>query len=772
MAGLGLAPGNLRQLPTEQAANQDDHGVSVEIDDGGDKPVVDDKGNVIQIDHDDGSITISLDGKPLQSATKTDNTDWFRNLAEEIDRNELGRISEELLLGIDDDLQSRKEWVEDRALGLRMLGLKVEIPGVQGGAEGAPVEGMSRVRHPLMLEAVLRFQANARSELLPTDGPVKIRNDDNNSTSTEDNIADDLERDLNHYVTSVATEYYPDTDRMLLRLGFGGTEFKKGYNCPLRNRPVIEWVDANDLIVNQAATDLGNAKRITHRLDMAPSTIRRMQILGVYRDITLSDPMAPKEDAVKREEMSQQGVNPSATRPEDRDREVYECYCELDIKGFEHKLKGRETGLAIPYRATIDVSSREILSLVRDYREETKDMPSRRRTFVQYVYIPGFGFYGIGLLHILGNITNALTAAQREMLDNGMFANFPGFLIAKQGARQNTSILRVPAGGSAQVDTQGMPIQNSVMPLPYNTQHMAPLMALVQDMEQTGQRLGNTSEVMVGEGRADAPVGTTLAMLEQATKVENSVHKRLCQAQAEEFEMLKELFLENPEAFWQRKGKMARKWDEAMFLGALENYNLVPQADPNTASHTQRIIKYMGLRQMQQAQPALYDPIAVDEAGLKLLGFGNPQEFFVSPEARAAQGPPPEVQKEMAKLQIDNTKAQADAGLAQAKVAEIKADIAREDATAGQGDSRQQDTPVDEMDAKTRAEQVATARKGLALKAQELATEDQNRDKDRASHERIALLGMAKDVMDHPEQAEVGAAEVKPIEKKIGIEPK
>ena len=195
----------------------------------------------------------------------------------------------------------------------------------------------------------MRFQANARSELLPTDGPVKIREDNNNATDATDELANDLENDLNHYLTSTAREYYPDTDRMLLMLGFGGTAFKKVYFCPLRNRPVSESIDADDLIVNNSATDLYNATRITHRIYMRPSTVKRMQIIGAYRDVDLSNAKQIKLDAAQLEKRAQQGISENGSdNPEDRDREIYECYCELEIAGFEHRRKGKETGLEIP----------------------------------------------------------------------------------------------------------------------------------------------------------------------------------------------------------------------------------------------------------------------------------------------------------------------------------------------------------------------------------------------------------------------------------------
>lgn len=758
----GLAPPNLRLASPEAEAANDGAEVQVEIvEDGPDQPVLDQDGAILEIRHGDGSITISLDGKPIADAKREINTEWYRNLADDINQAELSRVADDLLRAIKEDMDSRTEWVETRATGMKMLGLKVEVPGLQGASDGAPVEGMSKVRHPLLLEACLRFQANARSEMLPTDGPVKIRNDDNNGGQGEDQLAEDLEHDFNHFLTAVATEYYPDTDRMLLMLGFGGASFKKGYFCPIRNRPVLESVDADDLIVNNSATDLANARRVTHRIDMTPSVVKRLQILGVYRDVSLGTPKERDLDSAEREKASQQGVQVSTFNAEDRNREIYECYCELDLKGFEHELRGRETGLEVPYRVTIDVSSQTVLSLVRDYNEDTKDLPERRRTFVQYTYIPGFGFYGIGLLHILGNTTNAITAAWRELLDAGMYANFPGFLITKNGSRQNTNLFRVPPGGGAQVDTGGaQKIQDAVMPLPYKEPSTA-LMELVENIATTGQRLGGTSEMQVGEGTQNAPVGTTLALIEQSTKVENAVHKRLHSSQAEEFQMLRDLFKEHPESFWQRKRGMAKAWDEATFLKALDDFDLVPQADPNTASHTQRVIKYMALRQMASANQAAYNMDAVDRAGLRLLQFGNPDEFLLSPAQQAAQGPPPEVQKEIAKLQIDGKKADADVALADAKVQEIQDKIVHRS-------NAQTDTPVDIMDAKTRALDAQTKAKGLGLKGHEIQIEDQNRDQDRQAQKDLAYLDVAKEVMRNPARAEVGARDVKPIEREIG----
>lgn len=757
MPTAGLVPHNLRLVDDNKSspvyATED---VEVHIEEGQPNVETDDSGNVTKIEHEDGSVSISLDGSPIEMGESEAEKakEWFRNLVDDIDSGELSRIAEDLLSGIDDDLSSRREWIEDRAQGIKLLGLKLEIPGLQGTADGAPVEGMSKVRHPLLLEAVLRFQANARSELLPTDGPVKIRVDAISDTIQQDTLANALEKDLNHYLTTTASEYYPDTDRMLLLLGFGGTSFKKVYYCPLRQRPVSESVDADDLIVNNMATDLRNAKRVTHRTYMRPSTIKRLQILGVYRDVDLGNPMPPDLDPVQREKDAQQGVTRDSFKPEDRDREVYECYCELDIRGFEHKYKGKETGLEIPYRVTIDVSTKEILSIVRNYDEETKELPESRVNFVKYTFVPGLGFYDVGLLHILGNTTNAVTAAWREMLDAGMFANFPGFLMADTGARQNTNIFRVPPGGGALVKTGGMPINQAIMPLPYKEPGSA-LMTLVQNMSETGQRVGGTSELQVGEGRADAAVGTTLAMIEQATKVMNAVHKRLHSAQAEEFQLLVRCFREHPESFWQRCKRPTVEWNEDTFLKALNDCELVPQADPNTASHTQRLMKIMALKELQSASPDLYNARAIDAAALKAIGWSNPEQFM-SAENEPPQ-PTPEMMAGIAKAESDSKRAQAALMSAQAQQEDAKT---RQMLAQSKTQKDQADTQIGSVKAQA---DIAKAQNQIDGKDREL----QSKAHDRASHERIQLIDLAQNLAVHPESAPLVAPLIEPALREI-----
>jgi len=674
----------------------------------------------------DGSLTIDFSPKTVRQP----GGDWYANLAEEIESGELSRISSELLDGIQLDDQSRKDWLDTRARGIGLLGLKLNEP--KGEATG---EGVSTVQHPLLLEAVLRFQANARGELLPAAGPIKIRNDapvapkipppppmpmmppqmghnggpplsmgqaapatsigggplsgpsngqqpagvapgdppnlpipapqvpgspaggpppvpngppappptglmappkpvlPDGMSAESDELAEALETDFNHWVTAVATEYYPDTDRMLFWIGAGGQGIKKVYNCPLRRRPVSESIDAEDLIVSNAETNLENCGRITHRIKMRPSVLKRMQLVGAYRDIEIPVNQINLPDPVKDKKLEIQGINPQVQKPQDADHEIYECYCELDISGFEHKEKGKETGLQLPYVVTIHKESRQVLALRRNWRKEDK-MCLAKEYFVDFAFVRALGFYGIGLIHILGNTTSALTAAWRIQLDAGMFSSFPGFIYAKQFGRQLTNQFRIPPGGGVPLDTGGMPINQAVMALPYKEPGAA-FMQLTQNIEQLGQRVGGTAEMSIGEGKQDAPVGTTLALIEQATKTMDAVHKRLTSAQGKEFQLLKERFKEDPEAFWRHNKKTTIRWQKDQFVKALDDNNLVPVADPNNPTSMHRIAKAVVIKTLQQGSPDLYDPIAVDTRIMRITGI-DPEGLF-----RQSPAPPP-----------------------------------------------------------------------------------------------------------------------------------
>jgi hypothetical protein len=631
----------------------------------------------IKVEQDDGSVVIRFDGK-----AEEENEDE-ENLAKRIDDGELETIASDLIEGIIRDEESRKEWMETRAMGISLLGLKLEKPRSDAGSSQAPLEGMSTVRHPLLLEATVSFQATARGELLPSGGPVKVRNDSTippqsvmqtnaaqdlaDSLQVNDELAQALERDMNHYLTHTAPEYVPDTDRMLFYVGFGGDGFKKVYNCPLRRRPVSESVDAEDLIVSNAAVDLRNCARVTHRIRMRKSVLRRMQILGVYRDVELNEPQLPTETVVDQKKNEIAGYKPITKRPEDRDYEVYESYCELDLNQFApKKFKGK--GLPLPYRVTLEKESRKILDIRRNW-DEDDDECTAKHFFVQFPFIRGLGFYGLGYVHLLGNTTNALTGAWRMTLDAGMFASFPGFLYAKGAGRQNSNQFRVPPGGGIGLDVGAQTdIRQAVMPLPYR-EVGAGFSSFLDKVEAGGQRIAATANIGVGEGKQEAPVGTTLALIEQATKVIDSAHKRLHAAQAEEFQLLKARFQEDPEAFWRHNKRPTIQWKKEQFIEALNKSELVPVADPNNPTSLHRLAKAMAIKQLQQASPELYDPVAVDMRVMRIADI-DPQGLF---RAQPAQQPPdPRLEAVKAKAMSEQQRNQIAQTEAQIKAKQVE----------------------------------------------------------------------------------------------------
>lgn len=616
------------------------------------------------------------------------------NLAEDMDETELASISSDLLQGIKADDDSRQEWLQTHAEGIELLGFKIESP--KSGTSSAPLEGMSTARHPLLAEACVAFQANARGELLPAQGPVKVRDDrpqkpsnpmmghnggppldggaapampapgmasqppmppqppappalaqpssipglplpspGQDEKSDRDLLAEALEKDFNHYLTTTAQEYYPDTDRMFFSVGFGGQGVKKVYNCPLRRRPVSEAITMEDFIVSNALTDLGNAARITHRIKMRPSVLKRMQLLGVYRDIDLGAPVMPQSNPITDAKASVVGVNPQPQDPKDNDYELYECYCELNLDQFApRQFKGK--GLALPYRVTIERTTQKVLEVRRNWREDDKECMAREY-FVEFPYLKTFGFYGIGLLHLLGNLTKTLTAVWREFVDSGMFSNFPGAIVDKRLMRQLTNQFRVPPGGAIPVDAGLAPLKDAIMPLPYKD--LGPgFAAFVQHVEELAQRLGGTANIGVGEGRQDAPVGTTLALIEQATKPIGAVLKRLHAAQSKEFQLLKDRFRDDPEAFWRFNKRPARPWQKEQLIQALEDFDLVPVSDPNNPTKLHRAAKSSALQQIAMAAPGLLNPQKVFKRIATNLDIDNPDELLAPP---MAPQPPP-----------------------------------------------------------------------------------------------------------------------------------
>lgn len=709
-------------------------GISVSVND---NPVINDSEDELTY-NDDGSVTVN----DVRVIKKPKSTKFNANLAEDMDDVDLNSLGSELLELIESDKLSRKEWEETANKGIDLLGLKIEAPSSDTTGGG----NISKCKDPLLLEAVLRYQSNFNAEMLPANGPAKIRDDKVTTPSLPGSgsnpggnaaippaagapaappqpmpppagamppgamppgamppppmggmagtsappppmpgpaiggmghnggpplddmpqiprtvLAEAFQKDFNRYLTVVDKPYYSDTDRMSFSQGLFGCAFKKIYNDPLEGRPVSRFVMANHIIVDNGASSLHDAKRITHMTpNMSKLIMKRMMLAGVYRDLDLSTPVS-QPDSVDTKIKDTEGVSTNDQKPDDRDFTVFECYCYLDLKGYEHKQKGKVTGLPLPYRVTIEKDSREILEIRRDWKEGDKKF-RRRRHLVKYPLFPGLGFYDYGFVHILGNTTRVLSAIESLMVDQGMFANFPGGLIDKSATRQETNQIRPAPGGFKPIDCGGRPINQVVMAMPYKDVS-ANLMALGKGIQDGARKLGSIAELPLGEGRADVPVGTVIALIEQNTKLLSAVHKRNHAAQQEEFEILKELFAEDPKALATAipTHNPARQWESEK---EFNDINLVPASDPNIASHIMRVAKAQAIVQMAQtAPPGLFDPRKVARRALIALDIEDPDDLFlpVPPPGSQPQVPPPHMIDAQAKLAAIAAKGKADA---------------------------------------------------------------------------------------------------------------
>lgn len=684
---MGLVPShigaNIRELPPDLLA-------AMKMDaDEGDEPatniVVDSKtGHVTTID-DDGNVTIDTQPGKSEIDSKEALEDHDANLAKFIDPNEMASLASALHEGVERDLETRRDWDDAFNKGIDLLGLKLEQASSSVGSEGT----VSKVYHPLLLETTVRYQANFVAEMLPSSGPVKVRDDyveappepnpmmgHNGGPPLDDEedqqaavadagapsapvmaedrtaLAEAFEKDLNHFFTTVAKEFYPDTDRMAFSQGFCGNGFKKQFHCPLRRRPVSESIPAQDLIVSNNATDLHSAIRVTHRSKMSESVMKRMMLTGAYRKVDLAK-MPTQPSTTTSKIGAAEGIDKTPSMlPADQEYTVYETYCDIDLRGFEHKDEdGEHTGLPLPYIVTMDKESQTILAVRRNWKEGDEDFKKKMR-IVHFPLIPGLGFYAYGFIHLLGNTDRALTAIMRLLIDAGQFSCYPGFLVAKSGAKQMTNDMRISPGSGREIDTGGKPINETIMKLPYN-EPSAALQQLAQHIEEGGMRLGGAAQIPVGEGRTDIPVGTMLAGIEQMNKPLEAIHKRNHAAQQQELQNMKELFAEDPKSLWKFAKKPARKWQQAEELNDLE---LVPASDPNVPSHVHRLMVATALVQILNApvQNQELNAKEIYERAFKVLGEQNIEALFKPPPPPGAAPPPdPKVIAAMMKAQSD-----------------------------------------------------------------------------------------------------------------------
>lgn len=607
----------------------------------------------LEIDQDDGGIVVQFNPQAQLDPSNDNPAEFYSNIAGKLGESQRNTIANELIEAINADDISRQPSLANRTKGMDLLGLQIEDPRSGDGA--AAMDGMSVVNNPLLLEAILKDWANAQSEFLPAGGPCKVEDVEDDPDQATQDLADAYERDMNYFLTSIATEYGPETSHMLLwGRAFGGSGFKKVYMHPMKRRPTSESVDMKDFIISDATKDLKSCSRVTHQISMRQSDMKRMQMKGFYLDVHLTPPQQTA-NAVDEKTAAIQGVAAVQSRPEDQPYTLYETQCELDIDEFAPK-EFKDRGIPLPYLVTIDKDSQQMLALRRDWKPEDEDC-MRKRMYVKYPYVPGPGFFGTGLLHILGNSTAAMTAAWRMALDAGMLANFPAFLIAKLGGRQNTSDMVLQPGTGTQVETNGMPISEVVANLPYHEAGPG-LMALIDKITQQSKEVGASASIPVGEGVKDIPVGTMLAHIEMATKLMAATHKLAHQAQDEELGLIADLFRENPESFWRgNKTKFAKKfgWTEEKLLQALNTVTLIPKSDPNIPSHIHRQMRAVALVELQ-AGPlgALMEPM---ETLKRVLGAmrEDPKGLVKQPPPVSTE-PPPEQKIADAKLLDAQTK--------------------------------------------------------------------------------------------------------------------
>lgn len=649
---------------------------------------VDAKTGQVIIDRPDGGIDV----QPQATADGPNESSGFDvNLAVGMDDSELNRICSEILKGIEADEQARRDWVETGSKGMEYLGIRIEEPS----AEVSPQGSIAKVHSTMLLEAVMRSWANSRAELLPVGGPVKVRDDKpvepappngmlgHNGGPPMDaapppqagappapqppaappmpraDLAQAFETDFNHYLTVVDKEYYPDTSRMLFSRALLGCQFKKIYKCPIRRRPVSVWVKGTDLIVSNDASHLMGAGRVTERIMTRDAMVKRLQAVKHWRNVPLIQPNqtpTPTDQTVAMVE----GVKAVPDIPADHRHTIYECYTDLAVGRLAKDENNKDPGFPLPYRVTIDKDSHVVLEIRRNWKEGDEDYKKRHR-YVKFGFVPGLGFYDLGFIHILGGPQRAMTAIERQLIDAGMFASFPGGLIAQgPGSREATTEIRVGPGQFAKVQTAGLPIQQVVMPLPYKEPSQV-LQQLLGGIGTDARRLAGVLEIPMAEGRiGDVPVGTILSYIESISKVPSAVHKDDHMAQQEEFELLRELFIEDPECLSKFARRPAHKWSTAE---ELEDKELVPAADPNVPSQVHRLMQATAITQasgLPQFQ-GIPDQRGVWNWVTRTLGIQDNSGITLPPQPVAPPAPDPKIVAQQLKNQGDQQKIAAEA---------------------------------------------------------------------------------------------------------------
>ena len=562
----------------------------------------------------DGGVVIDLDPQKMMGV---DEGDFYRNLAEELDDRELSSLSSQLLADFESNKASRSEWEDAYSKGLSLLGYTYE-------ERTMPFRGATGVTHPLLAEAATQFQAQAFNELLPPSGPVRTQIVGEKTRDSEAQ-AFRVKEFMNYYITNVMEEYTPEFDQMLFYLPLAGSTFKKVYYDEAMDRAVSKFVPAEDIVVPYGASDLDSCENITQVVKMTLNDLRIRQVMGFYRDI----PVIPSQsnDSEVIDEMSKlEGMEPGNL---DYDCTLLECHVNLDLEGFEDMGEdGEPTGIKIPYIVTISEDNGQVLSVRRNFREED-DRRKKIPYFVHYKFLPGFGFYGLGLIHTIGGLSRTATAALRQLIDAGTLSNLPAGFKAR-GLRVRDDEEPLQPGEFRDVDAPGGAIRDSLMPLPFKGPDTT-LFQLLGFVVDAGRRFATITDMKVGDGNQQAAVGTTVALLEQGSRVMSAVHKRLHYGMRQEFKALARVMSEYlPQEYpyavaGGNRNVMQEDFDDRV--------DVVPVSNPNSFSQAQRISLAQSQLQMAMQAPQMHDMHEAYRRMYEALGVNDVDKILIAPSS-------------------------------------------------------------------------------------------------------------------------------------------
>jgi hypothetical protein len=565
-------------------------------------------GPMIEIEVEDPEeIRIGLGDLEIDLAPRknTGGEDFEANLAEYIDASELDRLGGELVEDFGKDIMDRKEWMQTYVEGLKLLGLKYED-------RTEPWNGACGVFHPMLTESVVRFQSEGITETFPAMGPVKTVIIGKDTPEVEEAAAR-VRDDMNYQLTEVMSEYRPEHEKLLWNLPIAGSAFKKVYYDPSYGRQAAVFIPAEDIVVPYGASSIERAERVTHVMRKTENEITKLMEAGFYMDVDLGEPSHELDD-IEKQKAEETGM--SAIQ-DDRYR-ILEMHVNLDLPGYEHKnKKGKPTGIALPYVVTVEKGTRKVLAIRRNWYEEDK-LHLKRNHFVHYQYIPGFGFYGYGLIHLIGGYAKSATMLMRQLVDAGTLSNLPGGLKSR-GLRVKGDDTPIAPGEFRDVDVPSGSIRDNILPLPYKEPSQV-LYTLFDRIVQEGRAFASSGDMNVSDMNAQAPVGTTLALLERQLKVMGAVQARMHFSMKQEFKLLKVIIADyTPEEYDYEPVDGSRKAKKTDY----DMVDVIPVSDPNAATMAQKIATYQAVFQLAQASPQLYDMPLLHRQMIEVLGVKN-----------------------------------------------------------------------------------------------------------------------------------------------------